>query len=86
MTMSPEDDAFYTYLDNNHVRLDNLGCLAALDEERDEIFWCVLYDGEPEVEDGHFNWGLVTAPDPEFLDAVNRHFGTSFKMDGFDGR
>lgn len=86
MTMSPEDHSFYTYLDNNHVRFDELGCLAAVSEDGDELFWCVIYDGEPEMEDGHFNWGLVTDPDSEFLHAVNRHFGTAFKMNEFDGR
>lgn len=33
------------------------------------------------------NWGEVSAPgSQEFLDAVNREFGTSFRMDQFPGR
>jgi hypothetical protein len=86
MTISPDVDELYTYLDKNYIRFDGWGCLVALSDDRGSIFWCVLFDGEPDREGDHMNWGLVTAPEPEFLNDVNLKFGTAFKMKQFSGR
>ena len=85
-TTLPEDTELFTYLDNNHVLFDGWGCLVALSDDREAIFWCPLYNDEPERDGDHFNWGQVTAPEPEFLDDVNLEFGTAFKMNEFAGR
>jgi hypothetical protein len=43
-------------------------------------------DGTPDLEPPHYNWTLVTAPEPEFLDEVNKVFGTVFRWENFAGR
>lgn len=80
-----------TYLDLNYVRLVGYAGFVALSPDRKILFDCPeLLDGGPEPSDimpGHLNWGEVTAPeDQEFLDAVNRVFGTSFRIENFAGR
>lgn len=82
----PELAELYTYLDNNYVRFDDFGCLVALTNDRETIFWCPLYNGDPDREGDHMNWGEVTAPEPEFVEAVNKVFGTAFRYESFAGR
>ena len=86
MTISPDDVDLYTYLDTNYVLFDDWGCLVALSDDRDEIFLCPLYDNGPDRDGDHLNWGLVTAPEPGFLDKVNKVFGTTFRFENFAGR
>jgi hypothetical protein len=66
---------------------NQFGCfLSVLDGE---LYECImLTDGSPDTEeDGEFNWLHLTAPESqEFLDAVNAHFGTKFRMSQFAGR
>ena len=81
-----DDHELFTYLDNHHMRFDDWGVLVALSEDREAIFFCPLYNDVPERDGAHFNWGQVTAPEPEFLDKVNRIFGTSFRYEDFAGR
>lgn len=83
---SKEDHELYTYLDNNNVLIEDWGYVA-LAKDRGEIFICLLNaDNTPDREPPHLNWTLVTAPEPEFLDEVNRVFGTAFRMNQFSGR
>lgn len=86
MPLSPELENLFTYLDNNYVRFDDFGCLVALTDDRETIFWCPLWNDGPEREGDHLNWGEVTAPEPEFVDKVNAAFGTSFDWNNFAGR
>ncbi len=87
MTTSLEVNPLYTYLENNYELFDNWGCLVALSEDRDEIFVCALNaDGTPDREPPHYNWTLVTAPEPDFVDGVNFAFGTAFRWEDFAGR
>jgi hypothetical protein len=78
------------HLDKNHIRLEEHGCFVALSQDKDTIFWCPMNaDGSAERDEDdpkHMNWGEVTAPDTEFLRAVNSKFGTSFKLADFAGR
>jgi hypothetical protein len=86
MTITPDEVELYTYLDNTYVLFEDFGCLVALSDDREAIFWCVLYHGEPDREGDHMNWGEVTAPEPEFVDKVNKVFGTAFRYENFAGR
>src|SRR5262249_10902243 len=56
----------FTYLDNNHVGLDEYGCFVAVTEDKTTLFWCpMLVDGSPErceYDPRHMDWGEVTAP------------------------
>jgi hypothetical protein len=86
MTMSAKDHEFYSYLDNNNVLIEDWGYVA-LSQDRHEIFICLLMaDNTPDRDPPHLNWSLVTAPEPEFLEEVNKVFGTAFRMKSFSGR
>ena len=83
---SKEDHELYTYLENNYVLIEDWG-LVSLSEDREAIFICMVNtDGTPDLEPPHYNWTLVTAPEPEFLDEVNKVFGTAFRWESFAGR
>lgn len=76
------------YLNQHAVSLPEFGCFVALHEDRDAIFWCPM-TAEDTMElddDGDPNWGLVTAPEPGFVEAVNQLFGTAFAWEHFAGR
>jgi len=79
-----------TYLDENNVKLVDSGEIVAVSPDRKTLYWCPQWIDGPEKSDiypGHLNWSEVTAPeDQEFLDAVNRIFGTSFDLVRFSGR
>jgi len=84
--LSKEDHELYTYLDNNNVLIEDWG-FVSLSEDREAIFICLLNaDNTPDREPPHCNWTLVTAPEPEFLDEVNKVFGTAFRWENFAGR
>lgn len=80
----------FTHLDNNHLRLEELGCFVALSADRTRIFSCpMMADGSPERDADapqHLNWGEVTAPEPAFVESVNKSFGASFRWEDFAGR
>jgi len=87
LTMPLALEALYTYLENNYVLFDDWGCLVAVTDDREAIFFCPLnIGGEPEREGNHLNWSEVTAPEPEFVDKVNHLFGTAFRWEDFAGR
>ena len=47
----------------------------------------MLVDNTLETNNGELDWVEVTAPDSQsFLDIINRHFKTSYKMSNFSGR
>ena len=82
----PGDTGLLTYLDNNHVLFEGWGCLVALSDDREAIFYCPLCNDGPDREGNHLNWSQVTAPEPEFVDDVNEYFGTAFRWEDFAGR
>ena len=95
MTFTAEDEAalhdLLSYLDKNYVKLVGYDGFVAICPDRTTLFFCPeLMDGTPDPSDiwpGHLNWGEVTAPEyQEFLDAVNRIFGTSFRFENLAGR
>ncbi len=74
-------------LEEKMTAFENFGCFVSVVDGT--LFYCAMQtDGSPDTEDdGEFNWGEVTAPDSqEFLDAVNAHFHTKFRMSQFSGR
>lgn len=95
MTFTADDEAelddLLSYLDRNYVKLVGYDGFIAISADRQTLFFCPeLMDGSPEPGDimpGHLNWGEVTVPEnQEFLDAVNRIFATSFRLELFAGR
>jgi hypothetical protein len=85
-----ERSRMFAHLDQTYVLLDAFGCVVALSEDRSTIFTCAVNaDSSPERESDHspnFSWVEVTAPEPEFLEMVNRVFRTSFRYEDFAGR
>ena len=83
-------DEMLTHLDSTHIVLEGFGYFVALSQDRTTIFACPMNaDGSPErdIDDKpHLNWIEVTAPEPEFVEAVNAVFGTSFDWNRFAGR
>lgn len=76
-----------TKLNSNMVALKEFGCFVSVLDGT--LFACPMnLDSSPDVfDDGRINWGEVTAPETQdFLDAVNRRFGTTFRLDQFAGR
>ena len=87
MTTSLEDDhELFTYLDPTICVSTTGGCSSQSAKDRKAIFFCPLYNDGPECDGGHFNWSQVTAPEPEFVDKVNRIFGSFFRYEGLAGR
>ncbi len=86
MNTPPEVTELFTYLENNYVLFDDWGCVVALSDDREAIFLCQLWKGDPERDGDHLNWVFVTAPEPEFVDKVNKVFGTAFRWEDFAGR
>lgn len=52
------------------------------------LFVCPMnLDGSPDLDDKLEGWGEVSAPESqEFLDVVNAHFNTAFRLNQFSGR
>jgi hypothetical protein len=74
-------------LDSRMVAVEEFGCFVSIFDGTP--FCCPMdTDGTPDVyDDGFNNWGELTAPeDQKFLDVVNKHFGTAFRLDQFAGR
>jgi hypothetical protein len=78
------------YLDNSYLHLEEFGSYVAVSKDRSTIFTCPMdVSGSPErhpYDSRHMNWAEVCAPEPEFLDQVNEHFGTAFQIASFSGR
>lgn len=68
------------------VKLDRWGCYVWLSRWKGRTYLMNAEQGD--YENGSEEaFSEVTAPDSqEFLDAVNLHFGTDFRMDQFAGR
>ena len=69
------------------IAFEDYGCyLAVIDGT---LFFCGMnQDGSPDMDDDNVpNFGEVTAPFSQaFLDTVNAHFKTNFRMNQFAGR
>ena len=74
-------------LNSTMVALEEFGCFASVFEGT--LFDVAMnQDGTFDLnDDGLTHWGQTCNPEePKFLDAVNKHFGTDFRIDQFDGR
>ena len=87
MPWTQELEDLYTYLDNHYVLFDDYGCLVAVTDDRDTIFWCPLWNDGPEREGDHFNWGEVTGPvGPRICGQSQQGVRHGFRYEKFAGR
>ncbi len=69
------------------LMMPNWGCYTTVSEFEGEkclLAAAMMEDGSMDMHQGEPNWVDVSEPvSQEFLDEVNRHFGTDFRMEQF---
>lgn len=87
--MNNEIKELLSYLTQHAIPIEDFGCFAAISPEGDLYNCRMEMDGTAERDEDfpeYYDFGEVTAPDPEFLIQVNKIFGTQYAETQFSGR